>query len=155
MIVMISIIILTIGVFGISLIKTKTWKAFVIAGCFSVLASIAYSYTGFQLLSKADNVEAVTEVALSEVDDRGNYIIYDSAKGVYYYKEREGQLLKEVGEENVTVAEEKRGEAKNSVVRKRVAISNKLLRFIYKGSPYESKVTVEFKIEDGGLTIQQ
>lgn len=155
MIVMISIIILTICVFGVSLIKLNPLKAFLIAGTFSVLSSLAYAYTGHQLLEGADKVEALTEVGLAQVDEQGNYVIYDSAKGVYYYKEREGQLLKEVRKENATVEEAKRGETKNTVVRKRVAISNEFLYFIYKGSNYESKVIVEFKIEDGGLTIQQ
>ena len=155
MIFIISIIILTIGVFGLTLFKTnKALIAFIVAGVFSVLATIGMIFLGNYTLNNADTVEGRTEVALTAIDENNNYIVYDRVKGVYYYKEQVSGLLKEVKSEDAKVTEEKRGKASNTAVRERVSISNKLLRALYKNSVFESKVIVEFKIEDGGLTIQ-
>ena len=155
MIFIISIIILTIGVFGLTLFKTnRALIAFIVSGVFSVLATIGMIFLGNYTLNNADTVEGRTEVALTAIDENNNYIIYDRVKGVYYYKEQVGGLLKEVKSEDAKVTEEKRGKTRNTAVRERVSISNKLLRTLYKGSVFESKIIVEFKIEDGGLTIQ-
>lgn len=155
MIFIISIIILTIGVFGLILFKTnKALIAFIVAGVFSVLATFGMILLGNYALDNADIVEGKTEVALTAVDVNNNYVIYDRVKGVYYYKEKVGGTLKEVKSENAKVTEEKRGKTNNTAVRERVSISNKLLRALYKDSVFESKIIVEFKIEDGGLTIQ-